>query len=159
MLKTDTQALVENKPESVRDLYDRYAGMLLGYIFEIVKDSKLAEEYMVHIFCELAAQFKDKNWEGPVNWCQLQRFAQRKMADLPGVSLHSGEPRIPGVTRNGSKDKYLELLTSTQQQIFIDIYYHGKTTAALSVELNKTEEFIRKTLKEAFVIIRKSGEN
>ncbi|SEA00074.1 hypothetical protein SAMN05443550_101653 [Pedobacter hartonius] len=159
MLKTDTQAIVENKPESVRNLYDRYAGMLLGYIFEIVKDSKLAEQYLVHIFCKLSEEFKDKKWEGPVNWCQLQRFAQRKMAALPGLSARPAEPRISGAGMNGPKDKYIEQLSSTQQQIFIDIYYYRKTTAALSVELNKTEEFIRKTLKEAFVMLRKSDEN
>jgi hypothetical protein len=159
MLKTDTQALVDNKSESVRNLYDRYAGMLLGYIFEVVRDSELAEKYLVQVFCELSEQFKDQNWQGPQNWCQLQRFTQLKIAGFAEDSRSSEKPFTSGLIVHSSGDKYLELLTGAQKRIFLDIYYHGKTTAVLSVELNKSEEFIRKTLKEAFAILRKIGEN
>ncbi|CAM4301577.1 Sigma-70, region 4 [Pedobacter westerhofensis] len=155
MLKTDRQVLLESKPESIRSLYDKYAGTLLGYIFEIVKDSKLAEECLVHIFCELSAAFGAENARGPQNWSQLQRFARGRLEAFPGVSGKISA----GVLAHNSYDQHLSALSQEQKKVFLDIYYHGKGLAKLAAELNKTEEFIRKTLKEAFAILRKSGEN
>jgi len=140
----------------MRGLYDRYAGMLLGYIFEIVKDSKLAEDCLVRIFCELSAEFGAENAGGPQNWSQLQRFARGKLGPLPVVSAKVARGDL---ALRRSDDLYLAALSAEQKQVFLEIYYHGKTVAMLAAELNKTEEFIRKTLKEAFAILRKSGEN
>lgn len=155
MLKTDRQVLTESKPESIHSLYDRYAGMLLGYISEIVKDSKLAEECLVHIFCELSVVFGAENHEGPQNWCQLQRFAKSRLGSFHGASGKLQTER-PG---DRSHDQRLTGLSMVQKKVFLDIYYHGTAVSVLAAELNKTEEFIRKTLKEAFAILRKSGEN
>jgi hypothetical protein len=156
MLKTDRQVLVESKPESMRSLYDKYAGTLLGFIFEIVNDSKLAEESLVRVFNELAEEFGAENAEGPQNWSQLQRFAKGRLINLAAALDKGGDERL--VLRR-SDDRYLAGLSAQQKYIFLDIYYHGKTVAMLATELEKTEEFIRKTLKEAFVILRKSGQN
>jgi DNA-directed RNA polymerase specialized sigma24 family protein len=156
MLKTDRQVLVESKPESIRSLYDKYAGVLLGYVQEIVKDRKLAEDCLVRIFCQLSEEFGDENSDGPRNWAQLQRYAKVKLVSYTAVS---GRAIAYGETFRLSDDPYLAALSAEQKQIFVDIYYYGKTVAILAADLNKTEEFIRKTLKEAFAILRKSGEN
>lgn len=156
MLKTERQVLAESGTESIRSLYNKYAGMLLGYIFEIVKDRKLAEECLLQIFCELSEEFGDENAEGPQNWSQLQRFAMRKLKVLTAV------PRMgvaEGLAMRNSDDQQLAKFSAEQKRVFVDIYYHGKAVVILAAELNRTEEFIRKTLKEAFAILRKSGEN
>lgn len=156
MLKIDRQVLVESKPESIRSLYDRYAGMLLGYVHEIVKDSKLAEECLVHIFCQLSAEFGAENSEGPRNWVQLQRYARAQLMPYAAVSAKTV---ANGHELRRSDDPFLAALSAEQKRVFVDIYYYGKTPVMLATDLNKTEEFIRKTLKEAFAILRKSGEN
>lgn len=94
MLETTPQPLAEPQPESIRSLYDRHAGMLLGYIFEFVKDLKLAEEYLIKVFCDLSIRFNDVNRTGISGWPQLQKFAREKLLSLPDspryVSLNTG---------------------------------------------------------------------
>lgn len=158
MLKIDQKAFIENKPESLESLYQRHGGMLLGYIFEVVKDRKLAEEYLVEMFCELSQQFDQMDWNGTNSWCQLQRFAKRRLALLNANARYFEPPAVPGLVHS-SCNKYLEQLSLEQKQVFCDVYYHGKMIPVISRELNKTEDSIRKTLKEAFAIMRRSGEN
>jgi len=155
MLRTEPRALINNNHTTVRSLYDRHAGMLLGYIFEIVKDRKLAEEYLVEIFCDISQHFNELNWDGVNNWCQLQRFTRRKLSQLTHAELF-GE-RI-GIT-NGLNNRYAEHFTAEQHLVFHDVYYYGKSIEVISRELNKPEDSIRKTLKEAFAIMRRSCEN
>jgi DNA-directed RNA polymerase specialized sigma24 family protein len=49
-------------------------------------------------------------------------------------------------------------MSPLQQQVFLGVYYQCKTTSHIAKELNKTEEEIRKTLKECFNIVR-NGRN
>jgi len=156
MLKTDRQVLIKSKPESMRSLYDRYAGMLLGYLFEIVGNSKLAEELLVRMFCELTEEVVTDQTNGPQNWSQLQRFAKGK---LTAYAVVSDAWAVNGLSQRRSGDQQLTGLSEEQKQVFLEIYYHGKTVVMLAAELNKTEELIRKTLTEAFAILRKSGKN
>jgi len=159
MLEINQQALIGNKPESVHSLYDKHAGMLLGYIFGIVKDRQIAEECLVQIFCELSKQFNQINWEDTSIWCQLQRFAKEKLA---GCMEAVGECEIfssPELVKQVAESKYLERLTDEQKIVFCDVYYRGKSISAISIELNRTEDLIRKSLKEAFAIIRNCGKN
>lgn len=143
MLQINSRETAENKVVNVQSLYEQYAGMLLGYISGAVKDQKLAEEYMVQFLCEFAQELSKTGWEGSNHWCKLQRFAKARLAD----------------THIAFSNRYDELLTEEQGQIFYAVYYHKKNVAIIAKELNKTEETIRKTLKEAFGIIRKSSEN
>ncbi len=159
MLKTEPQALIETKRASVRMLYDRHASMLLGYIFEIVKDRKLAEEYLVKIFCDISQEFNEINWDGANSWCRLQRFAQNKLGHLPDFNKSDKEAMVSGPEGYGVHNKYPDHFTAEQKHIFYGVYYYGKSIAAISEELNKTEDSIRKTLKEAFAIMRESCEN
>lgn len=158
MLKVDRKVFIENKPESLESLYQRHGGMLLGYIFEVVQDRKLAEKYLVEMFCELSQQFDQMNWNGTNSWCQLQRFAKGWLMVIIGNTRYF-EPRAVTGLMHSSCNKYLEQLNNEQRQVFCDVYYHGKMIPVISKELNKTEDSIRKTLKEAFAIMRKSGEN
>jgi hypothetical protein len=64
----------------VQALYNRYAGMLLGYIFDVVKDEKLAEQYLVDTFKDVSAQV-DEFADGAANdYCKLQLLARKKLA-------------------------------------------------------------------------------
>lgn len=159
MLEIKQQALIENRPESIRILYDRHAGMLLGYIFGVVKDRELAEKYLVQLFCDLSQHFHEIDWDSTNSWCLLQRFAKKKLAGFKNVANENKAHEETDLELHNSTNKYLEQLTNEQKLIFCEVYYHGKTVAAISEELKKTEDLIRKTLKEAFAIIRKGCEN
>jgi hypothetical protein len=159
MLKINRQELTVSKPESVRCLYDKYGGMLLGYIFEIVRDRKLAEEYLVQIFCDLSTQINEIDWEETNSWCQLQSFARAKLITLTATVKLGDIPGRTGTSVYNLRNRYLEQMTDLQQQVFYSVYYHGKSITAISAEQNETEDLIRRTLKEAFAIMKKSGGN
>jgi len=48
-------------------------------------------------------------------------------------------------------------MSDEQKLVFCYVYYKGKTTAQLAAELDRSEESIRKALKEAFAIIKKGS--
>jgi len=159
MLKINRRTLIEGRAEDVRSLYDKYAGMMLGYITGVVKDERLAEEYLIELFSDLSNQFNEINWDGTNSWCELQRFAKNKLAAMAD-RLTSVETSVTGgLVMSKPNDRHFEEMTDEQRHIFSAVYYQGKGIAALSKELNKTEDLIRKTLKETFAIIRKSGKN
>jgi len=157
MVKQD-QALLQTGPLSIYSLYDTYAGMLLGYIFEVVKDKKIAEDYLVKTFSSVAKKFNDINWDETNNWCQLQRFAKNELVAFHDALKGCETPAVPNIAAK-LPNKYLDQMTDEQKLIFCNIYYSKKTTAQLAVEINKPEDLIKKLLKEAFAIIRRSNEN
>ncbi|SHF28192.1 RNA polymerase sigma factor [Pedobacter caeni] len=157
MLETTPQSLTEHKPQSIRSLYERHGGMLLGYIFEVVKDRKLAEEYLIKIFCDLSVQLNDVSHTDISGWPQLQKFTREKLLSSAEHSKFVG--LNPGLKMSGAPNHYLEQLTEEQRQVFCDVYYYGKTIADISKTLNLTEDLTRKALKEAFAIMRKGSEN
>lgn len=159
MQEINQQALVEHQAEDIRSLYDKYGGMLLGYILEIVKDRKQAEEYLVQVFCEISQQFDEIIGTKTNRWIQLQRFTRIKLMAFASVRPESAIANDAGLIVHSSRNALFEQLSEDEQQIFYAVYYQGKTISTISTELNRTEGSIREALKEAFSIMRKSGEN
>jgi len=145
-------AILQTKSLSMHNLYDAYAGMLLGYIFEIVKDKALAEEYLVKTFSAIHSSFDKINWGETSNWCQLQSFAKKELA---AFNRSAGLTKPAGTLPN----RYLDLMSEEQKLVFCNIYYCKKTTIELAKELNKPEALVKKLLKEAFAIIRDRHED
>ena len=128
--------------------------MLFGYLFEALKSRPTAERYLVDIFNELQfAEIQAITKPGVNTFCQLQIMARKKTAAF----LETSEERAAPATTAGVQipnNQFVNLMEPEQQQVFCGIYYHGKTAGALAAELNKTEEAIRRILKESFTIIR-----
>lgn len=160
MLKIDKQIHPESRLSQIQELYNKYASMLFGYINEVVKDPQLAEDHLVKIFCNISNQFDKTNWDEINSWRQLHQFAKNKIAGFSEI------PKINGSAR-ASKDrfkpdsggKYAARLSEDQQKVFCYSYHHGKTLDAISRELNKPVDSIRRLLKEAFIIIRQDCGN
>jgi len=130
--------------------------MLFGYIFDIVKDAQIAEQYLVHIYNNLPKNFNELYADDCNIWCQLQRLAKKQLSAYfdsakTGYGISEEELKV-----YHARNKYIALMSGEQQQVFCSIYYRGKTTAQLSKQLNKGEDVIRKTLKEAFAIIKRA---
>jgi hypothetical protein len=150
------ETLLQTKATTIHGLYNVYAGMLMGYIFEIVKDKTLAEEYLVKTFGSVNKQFNEINWSDN-KWCLLQRFAKNELAEF-NKALKDCDPPAT-ITSPNSPNKYLDKMTDEQKHIFCNFYYNKRTSAELSQELKKPEKQIRELLKEAFVIIKTSHDN
>jgi hypothetical protein len=152
-LKTEKQISIKQQPYNLRELYDRYSGMLLGYVFEIVKDNKLAEHHLINIYSYIPNHINELTGDG-TTWCHLQRLAKRYL-ELDASAQYNGQLNGNDLSINNSHNRYLALMTYEQKQAFYNVYYYGKTTAQLAKELNKSEDFIRLALKQAFIIIKK----
>jgi len=133
--------------QRVRALYDRYAGMLLGYITEVIKDSHEAEQLLIRVFSDLHQQLDDMDRSALGAFCYLQLHARKKIA----VYLQNTGNQAPAIRSN----KYLNLLSEEQLKVFCGLHYDGKNSSILAFEMGKTPEAIRLILKEAFGIIRK----
>jgi DNA-directed RNA polymerase specialized sigma24 family protein len=154
MVKQD-QVVLQIQSMGIHHLYDKYAAMLLGYIFEVVGDKVVAEEYLVRIFSGLAQNFNEKDWRTDNNWSLLQTYAKHQLAKFDNAATGCQT----GFTNHNTQNRYLNKMTEEQKQVFCNIYYRKKTTAQLAAEIDKSEELIKKLLKESFTIIRKLNEN
>jgi hypothetical protein len=156
-LKKDTQITVKPTQYGLGELYDKYGGMLLGYIYDIVNDNKLAEQYLISIYGSLSNNYNDLLNNGENVWCSLQRLAKNYISrnHQPAVA----DPLIKGINLSdrNNRNKFLKLMTHEQKEVFCGIYHYGKSICQLAKELNTSEDFIRKTLKETFAIIKKAS--
>lgn len=141
----------------VSALYNQYAGMLLGYIFEVVKNMTVAEQYLIAVFKDVPYELGELTKPGSNVFCQLQIIARKKLAGFFD-SVHNcedGAERRPAIAN--TNNKYIGTMNSEQQLVFCGIYWHGKTISRLAIELDKTEDAVKKILKECFTTIRNSS--
>ena len=125
--------------------------MLLGYIFEVVKDHKLAEEYTAEVFTKFA-RTPDQHSTTNV-WLQLQQAAKTQL-----TAFYQSLALCEDYSANYMQNTHVSQMSTEQRNIFCAVYYHGKTTADLAAQFNKQESEIRKTLREAFAFIKQRRE-
>lgn len=144
--------LVTNKATDVHSLYQQYGGMLLGYIFEVVKDMELAESYVIRVFSTVANRVDDIAGNGAATWLYLRRVAQNELSDFLNT-IKDCDLRKANIAGSPEKE-YFKDMTEQQRHIFCSIYYHKIPAAQLATELDEPVSYINKTLKEAFTIIK-----
>lgn len=130
--------------------------MLLGYLFEALKNKVVAEQYLVDIFNEL--QFSDIqaiSKPGVNTFSQLQMMARKKLTSFSRAAdeCADADGKLKDLVIIGNK--FIDLMSAEQQMVFCGVHYHGKTTTGLAAQLSKPEEEIKRILKESFIIIRK----
>ena len=149
------QEVLINNSSVIQALYDEYAGLLLGYIYEVVKDREIAEEYLVSVFNELPEHINEITRPGLNTYHQLQLLARKVLADY-FATIPVCVPTNPEKTYLPSHpNKFLLGMTEEQQLIFCSVHYHGKSICDLAAELNTTETCIKTILKQAFEVIRR----
>jgi hypothetical protein len=131
----------------LRAVYNNYADMLYGHILEVVKDHKIAETYFLEIFTSISKELCLGNIKEINTWSQLLKYARAALSTFTIAT----SPR--------SAQLSLNLLNEEQRKIFSDTYYYGKTVDVLAIELNQPVDFIKRSLREAFIIIRKGSGN
>jgi DNA-directed RNA polymerase specialized sigma24 family protein len=151
------QVTTTSHPTATRAIYDEYAGMLLGYIYEVVKDKGMAEQYLISVFNELPQHLHDIVQPGFNTYHHLQLIA-RKMLSSFFETIPACAPADPDKKYLPSKpNRFLDKMSEEQQFIFCNVHYSGKSISTLAAELNKTEEAIKKILQQAFAAIRRAA--
>ena len=156
-MKKDTQIFLKKTSYGIGELYDRYAGMILGYIYDIVKDNKLAEQHLVTFYSGLPEDYKSAILNGENTWCHLQRLVKKQLSDYNNDAKNDYQPKEIELATYNNRNKFLKLMAHEQKEVFCGIYHYGKTISQLAIELNTNEAFICKILKEAFAIIKKAS--
>lgn len=149
------QGVSANSSSTIRAIYDEYAGLLLGYIYEVVKDKDLAEQYLASVFNELPQHLPEVVQPGGNVYHRLQLLTRKTMADFFATLHVCKSPYNSSMYLPAKPNKFLSRMTEEQQLIFCSVHYHGKSISVLAAELNKPEEEIKKTLQQAFAAIRK----
>ena len=148
----------QSKSAAVLNLYNSYSAKLLGYIYEVVQNKPIAEQYLSAVFNDVPNELEEFSKSGTSAFCRLQIMAREKLVHFFEALENDTDKRawenLPWVN-----NRYVTLMTSFQQQVFCDIHYQCKSAGSIAIELNKTEEEIRKTLKECFTIIRNGRNN
>ena len=129
----------------------------MGYIKEVVKEINVAEQYLVEVFNDLQhTDIEEILAPGANAFLRLQQLTRKKLSSfISTVEDCTDEAEITSkkaITGN----KFIDMMDKEQQLVFCGVHYHGKTTANLATELNKTEDAIRQLLRESFTIIRKN---
>ena len=154
MPQVNNEILQTQSAASLHDAYQKYGNMLYGYLLNAVKDQELAGQYLVSIFDDLSQSIKQNGECGPYTWCNLYRMAKSKLINSSKNLLETADHEIlvyalGNEMYNGMND--------LQKRVFYESYYNGKMVTELAAKLNESEELIRTTLKEAFLILRRGG--
>jgi hypothetical protein len=155
-LKPSSTLIIQNRPAYIQALYNQYGAMLLGYIFEVVKNMTVAEQYLVAVFKDLPHEADEISKLGVGSFCQLQMLARKKLSGFFDSVKDCAVADMPQVKAADNKNKYIALMTSEQKLVFCGVYWHGKSMTKLAAELEKTEDAVKRLLKECFTTIRNS---
>ncbi|WP_113653341.1 sigma-70 RNA polymerase sigma factor region 4 domain-containing protein [Pedobacter namyangjuensis] len=151
MLKGQTEADMILKVPDIRLLYNKYSGMLLGFISQIIDDRSQAEQQMINIFKELAKNGLKNNLTTQssvvTSWNELRKFA---LTYLPVKTITQPSMAKPVIKQH---------LTEQEQQVFNIAYYQKQSVSAIAVQLKQTEDSIRETLKKAFAVMKQNYGN
>ncbi|WP_342648648.1 hypothetical protein [Mucilaginibacter sp. CSA2-8R] len=151
MKPTNNHSSLAKREDALRAIYNQYGGALLGYITGIVNDHTEAENHFVEIFKRIS-RFADELIGPEVNtWLRLQQLAKNFLYKNTQPALNIGATKFvaPGQPNNS-----LNLLTAEQQYIFCNIYYGNRSIEALAQEMSIATDDIRRSLREAFSVIR-----
>ena len=154
MGQPNNKAVQVQESVKIQDVYDQYGGMLYGYLLKVLKDKVQAEEILVSIFDDIAKSVDESGNCDSYTWCGLYRMAKAKLMKLINDEGNSNDQDMMVYTLgnnmyNGMNDE--------QKQVFYETYYGGKKVTQVAAQLNKSEESVKKTLMEAFTILRRGG--
>ncbi|WP_276091492.1 sigma factor-like helix-turn-helix DNA-binding protein [Pedobacter sp. JY14-1] len=143
MLELEQERKKIRENPDLQAIYNRYSGMLLGYLTEIVKDNRKAEDHLVNIFSEIS-KLPPQQIQQLFNWNRLRRFTLLQLP--PQNTILSGRGGVHAV------------LSNEQQYVFDSVYYSNLSLAEIAERIGQREETVRKILKEAFNLMKGKSE-
>ena len=154
MGRPNNKAVQVQESVKIQEVYDQYSGMLYGYLLKVLKDKEQAEKLLVGIFDDIAKNVDESGNCDSYTWCGLYRMAKAKLMKLINDEGNSNDQDMMVYTLGNNM---YQGMTDEQKQVFYETYYGGKKITQLAAQLSKSEESIKKTLMEAFTILRRGG--
>lgn len=142
-----------NNTAAVRAIYDEYAGLLLGYINEVVKNETLAGQYLISVFDELPRHLPDLLKPGTNTYLQLVLLARKSLAGF-FETIPACKPDDKKFYTPAKPNRFLNRMSNEERFIFCSVHFNGKSVSTLATELNQSEQEIKKILQRAFAAIR-----
>ncbi|MEO3406592.1 hypothetical protein AAFN85_21940 [Mucilaginibacter sp. CAU 1740] len=149
----------QSKLLAVSTLYNNYAAKLFGYIFEVVKNQSVAEQYLVAVFNDVPNEIDDFLKTGVNALCRLQMMARKKLSQFFETLDNETDRQAWQNIQPSVNNKYVAMMDPLQRQVFYAVHYQCKTTVQVATELSRSNEEIRRILKECFTIIRNGRDN
>jgi len=142
--------------EDLRQFYNKYAGMLLGFIQGTVDDPQRSEEYLVKIITSFVLETNSHRGNNLSSWLSLRQYAQRKLE-------HQNFGKAGALSNGNRVSKHaienLELLSAQEKTIFQAVYYQGKSISQLAKTFGMTEKNLRIELKSSIDKMRRASGN
>ena len=139
----------------IRQFYDKYAGMLLGFIQGTIQGSKNSEEHLIKIITSFVLKTRLNVNSNRNTWMHLRQhakevLAQQNLSETPTVILDQNN--------NRSEDN-MKVLTVQERIIFKAVYYQERSIACIAESLGEEENSIRIQLKSSIDKMRRLREN
>jgi len=143
--------------KDIRQFYDKYAGMLLGFIQGAIQDPKESETLLIKIITSFILETNLNAQSKLSTWMLLRQHAQRTLAQ----QNLSDSPLTDSVLNNPSNHpvENSDLLSPREKEIFSAVYYQGRSISGLAESLGEEENNIRIQLKSSIDKMRRLREN
>lgn len=139
-------------PKDIRQFYDKYAGMLLGFIQAATQDPEKSEAHLIKILTSFILEKKSNPQTNLSTWMLLRQHAQKILAQHPLAGAES--IKMPNHATINS-----DPLNSREKEIFNAVYYQGRSVSYLAATFGEEENSIRIQLKSAIDKMRRLREN
>jgi DNA-directed RNA polymerase specialized sigma subunit len=138
--------------KNIRQFYDKYAGMLLGFIQGIVPDAKKSEEHLIKIITSFVLETKLNADSNISTWIHLRRHAQQILAQQ---NFSERPASIVNLDQNSLSEDVNNILTAPEKMIFQAVYYQGRSITCIAESLGEKENSVRIQLKSAMDKMRR----
>ncbi|MCX2432679.1 hypothetical protein [Pedobacter sp. GR22-10] len=138
--------------KDIRQFYDKYAGMLLGFIQGTIQDPKKSEAHLIKILTSFILEVKLNPQSKSSTWMLLRQHAQKILAQ---EQLTDTESMITSDYASVNPDQ----LSLKEKEIFNAVYYLGRSVSYLAASFGEEENSIRIQLKSSIDKMRRLREN
>ncbi|WP_443939271.1 hypothetical protein [Pedobacter sp. MW01-1-1] len=147
----DANKIQKERIDVLKHLYDQYGGMVMGYMFGVVKERNLAQEYLIQFFSEISTDFFDAKLTSAQVWCALYKLAKSylSMVLVKGIGNEAAGTAIPV---QGLQD-----LSSGHRAVFHSVYNGEMAITELSDAQSTHPDEVKKMMRETFITMRNAG--
>ncbi|MCX2583247.1 hypothetical protein [Pedobacter sp. MR22-3] len=138
--------------KDIRQFYDKYAGMLLGFIQGTIQDPQKSEAHLIKILTSFILEVKLNPQSKSSTWMLLRQHAQKILAQ---EQLTDTESMITSDYASVNPDQ----LSLKEKEIFNAVYYLGRSVSYLAASFGEEENSIRIQLKSSIDKMRRLREN
>lgn len=138
--------------KDIRQFYDKYAGMLLGFIQGTIQDPQKSEAHLIKILTSFILEAKLNPQSKSSTWMLLRQHAQKILAQ---EQLTDTESMITSDYASVNPDQ----LSLKEKEIFNAVYYLGRSVSYLAASFGEEENSIRIQLKSSIDKMRRLREN